>query len=280
MINRLYLFKKKKRSDSVSVQCLLGHRTLSWLPNLRGLLSYLQNQSTVLSSMLCRRAPRTEHSGAQQPTAVSMGRTGVGGGNTMCAASCGGGRYKPISFKVCKFSSLKISFPVVPVLLKTAIGRRSVVWRSQPVGFLLGTISAGGRRLLEELQSHERQPSEWTDYKMAPSLFHFIASYYFRFWRSETHYGPCNFLKIQKQMKTQIPFQSHNQLLLETIQLATFLTCISDSTTFSRTQTEPSNGDFTDLSQSQQMGNFNITRTNLLLGRILPHRTRSMPFGP
>lgn len=133
---------------------------------------------------------------------------------------------------VCKFSSLKISFPMVPVLLKTAIGGRSVVWSSQSVGFLLGTISAGRSRLLEELQSHERQPSEWTDYKMATSLFHFIAYYYFRFWRSETHYGPCNFLKIQKQMKTQIPFQSHNQLLLETIQLATFLTCISDSTTF------------------------------------------------
>lgn len=181
-------------------------------------------------------------------------------------------RYKPISFTVCKFSSLKISFPTVPVLLKTAIGGRSVIWRSQPVGFLLGTFSAGGRRLLEELQSHE-----WTGYKIAMSLFHFIASYYFRFWRSETHYGPCNFPKIQKQMKTQIPFQSHNQLFLETIQLATFLTCISD---FSRTQTEPSNGDFTDLSQSQQMGNFDITRTNLLLGRTLPHRTRSMSFRP
>lgn len=169
---------------------------------------------------------------------------------------------------------------MVPVLLKTAIGGRSVVWRSQPVGFLLGTFSAGRRRLLEELHSHVRQPLEWTDYKMATSLFHFIASRYFSFWRSETHYGPCNFLKVQKQMKTQIPFQSHNQLLVETIQLATFLTCISDSTTFSKTRTEPSNGYFIDLSQSQQMGNFDITRTNLLLGRILPHRTRSVPFGP
>lgn len=84
------------------------------------------------------------------------------------------------------------------------------------------------------------------------TLFHFIASRYFCFWGSETHYGPCNFLKVQNQMKTQIPFQSHNRLLVETIQLATFLTCISDSTTFSKTQTEPSNGDFTDLSQSQQ----------------------------
>lgn len=49
-------------------------------------------------------------------------------------------RYKPISFMVCKFSSLNISFPMVPVLLKTATGRRSLVWRSQPGGFLLGTF--------------------------------------------------------------------------------------------------------------------------------------------
>lgn len=50
-------------------------------------------------------------------------------------------RYKPISFMVCTFSSFNISFPMVPVLLKTATGGRSVVWRSQPGGFLLGTFS-------------------------------------------------------------------------------------------------------------------------------------------
>lgn len=169
---------------------------------------------------------------------------------------------------------------MVPALLKTATGGRSVVWRSQPGGFLLGTFfcwqetAPGGTTVSWEIAIGVDRLQD------GHTLFHFIASRYVCFWGSETHYGPCNFLKVQKQMKTQIPFQSHNRLLVETIQLETLLTCISDSSTFSKTQTEPSNGDCTDLSQSQQMGNFDITRTNLLLGRILPHRTRSMPFGP
>lgn len=61
-----------------------------------------------------------------------------------------------------------------------------------------------------------------------------------------------------KLFKVQTPFQPHHPLPVEMAQLATFPSCISHSTTFSKTQREHTMGIFIDLSWDQQMGHVDI----------------------
>lgn len=53
-------------------------------------------------------------------------------------------RYKPISFMVCKFSSLKISFPMVPVFLKQQLAGEVWSGEASPLDFYWGRFLLAG----------------------------------------------------------------------------------------------------------------------------------------